>query len=429
MSNTVSSNGENQAAESKNTCILMYKDVKVMSFNLNVKNNVSVINAVYDLKYVPFSLLSETITVEDVLKKANDLNLWLYNRNILSSRDNVDDLFDTSELYNHLALNLSDHYWVQRATDTRQLLYKDINYFENDFQIELGECLMQNKKYNKKELDSPDVNTNGALPKRWIIEKGKRVLCKGGLTGHEPINEIVANIVCHYANINYVPYILVSDSQSKNAVQVQSSGQEENIYCKCNNFLDINTEYVPASYLRYHFQDESAGIEGYENMVKYYAKLLKLDTGSVRKQLENMLFLDYLIGNTDRHYNNFGLIRDANTLEFIGISPLFDNGTSLFHNHHYNLRDSYSDLYDALSEDDFKEICDHYNSTTYQEAKPFFQYHVSQVLLIRKRERYKNVNIGAILSSTKAILSQYKGDEEMNYILNTIEHRYLKLFS
>ena len=39
-----------------------------------------------------------------------------------------------------------------------------------------------------------------------------------------------------------------------------------------------------------------------------------------------MLVLDYLIVNEDRHLNNFGLIRNAVTPEWIGAAPLYDNG-------------------------------------------------------------------------------------------------------
>ncbi|MDO4680817.1 MAG: hypothetical protein Q4A55_06180 [Aerococcus sp.] len=45
-----------------------------------------------------------------------------------------------------------------------------------------------------------------------------------------------------------------------------------------------------------------------------------------------MLVLDFLIGNTDRHYNNFGLIRDIHTLTVTRASPIYDSGTSLFYN-------------------------------------------------------------------------------------------------
>ncbi len=42
-----------------------------------------------------------------------------------------------------------------------------------------------------------------------------------------------------------------------------------------------------------------------------------------------MLVFDYIIGNTDRHLNNFGIIRDASTLEWKCFAPLYDNGTSM----------------------------------------------------------------------------------------------------
>lgn len=40
---------------------------------------------------------------------------------------------------------------------------------------------------------------------------------------------------------------------------------------------------------------------------------------------------DYLMANTDRHFGNFGVIRNVDTLEWIGPAPVFDSGTSLWH--------------------------------------------------------------------------------------------------
>ena len=42
-----------------------------------------------------------------------------------------------------------------------------------------------------------------------------------------------------------------------------------------------------------------------------------------------MYILDFLIMNEDRHLNNFGIIRDVNTLKWLDIAPIFDNGQSL----------------------------------------------------------------------------------------------------
>ena len=43
-----------------------------------------------------------------------------------------------------------------------------------------------------------------------------------------------------------------------------------------------------------------------------------------------MIVVDYLIVNEDRHQNNFGVIRSADTLEYLGAAPIYDSGTSLW---------------------------------------------------------------------------------------------------
>ena len=42
-----------------------------------------------------------------------------------------------------------------------------------------------------------------------------------------------------------------------------------------------------------------------------------------------MIVLDYIIANEDRHLNNFGAIRNAETLEWLGMAPIYDSGSSL----------------------------------------------------------------------------------------------------
>ena len=48
------------------------------------------------------------------------------------------------------------------------------------------------------------------------------------------------------------------------------------------------------------------------------------------EELASMLVFDALIYNEDRHYGNFGVLRDSHTGEIIGCAPVFDNGYSLF---------------------------------------------------------------------------------------------------
>lgn len=52
-------------------------------------------------------------------------------------------------------------------------------------------------------------------------------------------------------------------------------------------------------------------------------------TGIV-EALDQMMVVDYLIANEDRHQNNFGVIRHAETLEWMGPAPIYDSGSSLW---------------------------------------------------------------------------------------------------
>ena len=39
---------------------------------------------------------------------------------------------------------------------------------------------------------------------------------------------------------------------------------------------------------------------------------------------------DFILSNVDRHFNNVGVLRDAESLQFLRMAPIFDSGKSLF---------------------------------------------------------------------------------------------------
>ncbi len=64
----------------------------------------------------------------------------------------------------------------------------------------------------------------------------------------------------------------------------------------------------------------------YEDYIK---KLKSSGIKDARIKIENMYILDFLIMDEDRHLNNFGVIRDINTLKWLDVAPIFNNGQSL----------------------------------------------------------------------------------------------------
>ena len=59
---------------------------------------------------------------------------------------------------------------------------------------------------------------------------------------------------------------------------------------------------------------------------EYYQKL----GAEYADALNDMLVLDAVICNTDRHFGNFGLLIDNHTNQITAPAPLFDHGNSLF---------------------------------------------------------------------------------------------------
>ena len=43
------------------------------------------------------------------------------------------------------------------------------------------------------------------------------------------------------------------------------------------------------------------------------------------------IMTDYLMSNTDRHMNNISIVRDPDTLEVLGMAPIYDTGNSMFY--------------------------------------------------------------------------------------------------
>lgn len=50
----------------------------------------------------------------------------------------------------------------------------------------------------------------------------------------------------------------------------------------------------------------------------------------IKSFLYKMVFLDYIIGNVDRHFGNFGFMRNADTLQWLGPAPVFDTENAMF---------------------------------------------------------------------------------------------------
>lgn len=305
-------------------CILMNKNTEVLLAEYDSANGVfSKIIDVYNIEYAPY-ILKSFYMKDDInnIPFRTTISEWFRGRGIPSWRDKLDlllhrlDITAPSELLDKaFGLSLSDQYWIKPFD--LEVHYDDINFFDNDFDyIEFMEAsLSKNSKIitNKNSLKTPNNTTDGMLKKAWIIEDGTRYLLKSGYKNEtlQPFNEVLASMICERLEFDHVTYTL--------------DIYKDTVVSKCPCFITKDTEFIACDQIRNDMKRHNSE----EDLEDYIRILEKHGIKEARTKLENMYILDFLIMNEDRHLNNFGIIRNVDTLTWLDVAPIFDNGQSL----------------------------------------------------------------------------------------------------
>ena len=289
---------------------LMCQDIPVAGFAVNDTTGQIVSDLHIDNReYLPLSVVHSD-------SPRGALQKWLDNRSVSANRQDIAAILAAYHVetasalsFKSLGLNLSDQYWFKpKGADFG---WHDVNLFENDF----SEQVFRTMADTGKPSYTPDSSSNGDLPKFWKIEQGKRVLYKEGSApfDQQPYNEVFAARLLEVLELPHVNYTLVQD--------------EERAYSVCETFVTTATEYVPALEIL-----NAVPKLNHENSYQHFFRCAEaLSIPVSRQEVDDMLLFDYLINNADRHYGNFGFIRDVQTRKFLGMAPLFDNGNSLWY--------------------------------------------------------------------------------------------------
>lgn len=309
------------------------------NFAYNIKAKRRSINMNYELRHfdkplLRFSATEDTATPEieiqwvdsanqhllplDLEKSNESLMKWLKHRTIPKNRAYVHNFLSKCGLNINRPMNiikvskglsLNDCYWVVEEGFAGS--FDKYNLYDNRFSRILA--LIAFTGYGSSVRTSlascPEFTTNGMLPKCWRREKGKIKLYKGGTTGasntgNEPYSEFYAAQIAKILGINAVEYGL--------------SKWNGELCSTCELFTSKKYSYLPIGRIV-----SSGGMQAvkecYEELGTQYVKALN-----------DMLVLDAVICNVDRHFGNFGVLIDNETNQIVAPAPLFDHGNSLF---------------------------------------------------------------------------------------------------
>lgn len=72
-------------------------------------------------------------------------------------------------------------------------------------------------------------------------------------------------------------------------------------------------------------------MRGNDSLYNHYINAcIDLGLPEVKLKINKMIVCDYILANYDRHYRNFGAIRNIINLKWEKIAPLYDSGSSLW---------------------------------------------------------------------------------------------------
>lgn len=368
--------------------ILMHREKPTAEIEIDELSNITNVYDVFAKEHLPVGT-----TKKGELDKTS-LAKWWSKRSIPASRSGLRETLEKLDmsvpqelLTKCYGLSLSDQYWI--SPKDKPLLWKNINFFDNSFSDDVGNLLFGYGEFSDSmSLVSPDNTSDGQLIKKWKISDGKRVLIKGGSNPYqqEPLCEVIASEIAERLGIEHTEYKIIWENDRPFSV--------------CKDFITSETELVSAYNIMKNVKKPN-DISEYE----FYIKCVEeLGIKNIRQQTEKMLVLDFLICNEDRHYNNFGLVRNAVTLEWEGVAPVFDCGTSLWYNTQENL---------------IKPLAPSIPS------KPFKKTHNEQIKLVKDFSWRDLDNLNGIEYMADEILSQseYISKERKNVLCNAIKQR------
>lgn len=208
-----------------------------------------------------------------------------------------------------MGLSLDDPYWVVPAGSP--LRFDETNLFENGFDDHLARVALTGVAPDGPSPvpgPTPELTTGGSLAKAWAIAPdGTRELWKGSTPGYVPgewLSECLAWQVGSAMGLDATPY---------------RADVRDGVACSvCPNFCSRDVSYTAL-----------APAMGRADLPHAVAFAVGMGEDQLER-LADMLVLDSLLVNTDRHFTNLGVLRDMTDGSLIGLAPVFDNGRSLF---------------------------------------------------------------------------------------------------
>ena len=288
---------------------IMHKDRKVAAIREDGTCTI------YAPSFMPYNLYLETANDLDTrLNNLNNFYYWCSSRvltldrrfakeilNSIGAKQAATDRDRAAIAISYHGLSLTDVYWIK--FNRENVSFADLSLFRHslsgafaDVSLNGRSLTVQNAELLKPNDAAGDIGTQGIAPKAWIRENGTFYLLKNGDVRDVEAELLASKIArCFQAeSVAYEPSTFENKLVSRSRIITSEeeslvSMEAVDVYC-VNHGLDRDTFVLKKDAYAYHM----------------------------------MNLIDYLVGNTDRHWGNWGFLVSNNTNKLEKLYPLMD---------------------------------------------------------------------------------------------------------
>lgn len=288
---------------------IMHKDRKVARIYGNGKCTI------YFPSFMPYNLYFEkSDELDERVNNLNNFYYWCSSRVLtldrkyakeimaaIGANQAVTDKDRAMIAVSYHGLSLTDVYWIK--TENEKISFTDIALYKNslsgaftDVSLRGRAITLQNAELAVSTDAAGDVAVQGVAPKAWIRENDMIYLLKDG-DERDVSAKLLASKIVSCFDVQYVDY----NEAFFDGTRVS----------KCKIITSEDRSIVPFEFVAVYCDNH--GLDKYEFVLK-----------KDRHSYYMMNIIDYLIGNTDRHWGNWGFYADNSNNRLTGLYPLMD---------------------------------------------------------------------------------------------------------